>query len=472
MTPSVYQQAIYDAVEQAGDNLIIEAVAGSGKTTTIVEVVKRTPASKRVLVVAFNKHIAEELKKRFVGKFNVEVATLNGFGWRICLKQWGKIELDAFKSMGLIRRSGVTKEWHGPMAQMLGLIKAHEGSVREGLTEIADKFDVEVPTENAAAFFAKTVALYQESCDNKKVMDFDDQIAMPILHNIQVPQYDLVVVDEAQDLSPVQAALVMRAAKRLIAVGDSRQAIYGFRGADPSSMRNLAAAAKMRPLPLSICYRCAPEHVELAKQIVPHIEPNPMKAPNADAVQSWPLKDLVNAIDGDYILCRTTAPLVSECMKLISLGRKATVKGRDIGQGLITFITKLSVAADPIEKFVTAAKIFVDNERIRLAALERENALQALDDKWQTLQVLSEGCSFVADLIIRINSIFSDSATGIIFCTVHRSKGLEAERVMILRQDLMPFPKAKKPWQVEQEWNLKYVALTRSKKELIFLEGK
>jgi superfamily I DNA/RNA helicase len=72
-----------------------------------------------------------------------------------------------------------------------------------------------------------------------------------------------------------------------------------------------------------------------------------------------------------------------------------------------------------------------------------------------------------------INRIFSDEniENAVMLSTAHKSKGLEANRVMILLPHKLPlkFPQQQK-WQEAQELNLKYVALTRARKELIFVD--
>jgi len=71
-----------------------------------------------------------------------------------------------------------------------------------------------------------------------------------------------------------------------------------------------------------------------------------------------------------------------------------------------------------------------------------------------------------------IEQIFSDNGkAGVKLSSVHRAKGLEANVVWILCPDLMPHPKAEQPWEQEQEMNLKYVAITRAKRELRVVEG-
>lgn len=460
--PSKYQKAIFEFIENDTRNLMVEAVAGSGKTTTIVESLKRIDRTANVLFVAFNKHIAEELKSR-VGQGNVTCSTLNAYGWRACRSAWPAARLDASKTDSIVRELAPNRRsW--PLARMVGLMKA-TGVMDTNL--LAEKYDVELPAEREE-FLALLKAVWAESLHRTAVLDFDDQIFMPVKRMLEVPTYDVVMVDESQDLSPVQARLVLRAGRRVIAVGDSRQAIYGFRGADPEAMKSLREQAKMEVLPLSICYRCPDSHIALAKEIVPAIEGSGKDG----VVNSVKIEELAkNTASGDYVLCRTTAPLVKECMKHIAAGRKATVKGRDIGQQLKGFVEKIGLYGT-IGEFNERLKKYYDTESAKLIKLERDAALQALEDRFDTIVVLSEGATTPNDILVKIDNVFSDSEYGVVFCTVHRSKGLEGDRVFILRPDLMPFPKAKKEWMKEQEMNLKYVALTRAKKVLTLIEGK
>jgi len=91
----------------------------------------------------------------------------------------------------------------------------------------------------------------------------------------------------------------------------------------------------------------------------------------------------------------------------------------------------------------------------------------ALEDKVNTLLFIARISDSVLDLKYKIKSIFTDEIQGIVLSTVHKIKGLEADRVFIVRPDLLPMQVAK-PWQAIQEKNLQYVAYTRAKLDLIF----
>jgi superfamily I DNA/RNA helicase len=344
--------------------------------------------------------------------------------------------------------------------------------------DIADRYGIDIGDDAERIQMVQNV--YAKCLQYHTVMDFDDQVFMPIYLNLPVPSYDVVIVDESQDLNPIQQELVIKAGKRVICVGDDRQAIYGFRGADPKSMDNMREKLNADVLPLSICYRCPRKVVELAQTIVPDIE----WAPEAkDGIVENVKREIFEqrAKDGDYVLCRTTAPLVSTCLKFIREGRKAIVRGRDIGQQLMSLVNKISSDGyQPIESFRDALQQYRNAQLERLQRAEREAEIIALNDRVDTILVLIERCSRVGEIQVQVDQIFADERTladgtvikltGTVFCTVHKSKGLEADVIWILEPKLMPHPAAKTEEQKLQEMNLKYVAITRSLSELYFVE--
>ncbi len=98
-------------------------------------------------------------------------------------------------------------------------------------------------------------------------------------------------------------------------------------------------------------------------------------------------------------------------------------------------------------------------------------AIAVIEDKVATIRAIYHFCkpTCIADLLDTIANLFSDDRASVWLSTVHKAKGLEAERVFVLYPDKMPHPKAKKPWEMEQEMNGKYVALTRSKRDLFLV---
>lgn len=498
-TPSSYQQAIYSFIANEAGNAIVEAVAGSGKTSTIVESLNLVPKNKRTLFVAFNKHIAEELERR-VPPY-VEARTLHSVGFSIMKSRLGNyIKVNGNKTANILKykmfdmndKKSAQKCFKvlGACLKLTSLLKAYAIRINDfnsfDWEELAEKQGINIP-EGIDDFDQILESCFLQSVDVKGVIDYDDMIYWPTVNDVACPQYDMIFVDESQDLNPVQMQLVMKLmgqSGRLIAVGDSRQAIYGFRGADPEAMQTFGLLLQAKKLPLSICYRCGTKIVEAAKEIVPQIEPSP--AAKEGEVTTIDKETFLKEVKShEYVLCRVTADLVTNCLKLIQKGKKAMVRGRDIGEGLKDLVGDLNLKPEDdydIFRDKLQAYRMQQSEKLKYKELE----LIAMQDRVDTLDAIGsavweECCSkeqpmgdgkpvvTVREIVSKIDTIFSDVDDGVIFSTVHKSKGLEAPVVYILRPDLIPHPKAEKEWQQTQEMNLKYVAITRAREKLIWV---
>lgn len=484
MIPSKYQQAVYDFVPtmKPGMNMAIKARAGSGKTSTIVNVTSIIDSKCQTVFLAFNKNIAKELQNRV--PMHVQAATINSFGWGICMKNIKRPRLNEYKTDDILKSLVDNKDYRtcrSAVKSMIGLLKAwivlpEEVDFKWEL--IAKKYGIEIPdVDNFGAMLERVL---QQSFDLETEMDFDDQVYFPVVKNFPFPAHDFVLVDEAQDLNALQIEFVSRLSDGgcIIAVGDDRQAIYGFRGADPDALDTLIAAYNATVFPLSICYRCPTSVIKLAQEIVPDIEPSPdakegiaAKMPLDNMRKEWR--------DEDFVLCRCTAPLISECLRMIRSGKKAFVRGRDIGKNLLELLEKIVKQFGP--DISDSVERYRYQQTTKLVKMGRDSELISINDKCDTLIALymdtqedkpetnhisvHDELTFI-NIKARIEMIFADNAPGTIFSTVHKAKGLEAKRVFILEPQLMPHPMAKQDWQKKQEMNLKYVAITRATEEL------
>lgn len=280
-----------------------------------------------------------------------------------------------------------------------------------------------------------------------------------------------ILVHNCQDTNKCQIALALMSLKddgRIVAVGDEYQSIYGFRGADVDAIPNLIEHLNAETLPLSVTYRCPKSHVEQIHQLFPEIPLESAESARDGVIKSISNSDfLLEVRPTDMILCRTNAPLVTPAFELIRKGVKAIIRGRDIGSGLTVLIRKMK--ANSIEELLLKLKDHTDREVTRLKSIEKENQALAMQDKYDTIVALCEGTLSISELEDKIETIFSDSIEGVVFSSVHKAKGLEAERVYILKKELMPHKMAKLPWEMQQERNIQYVAYTRSLSELIFV---
>lgn len=482
-TPSAYQQAVFDFITGGTGHAIVRAVAGSGKTTTLVQALNLIDPRKQALFLAFNKSIAQELQARVPSY--VSARTLNSLGFGSCMANiQPRPAIDATKVRKIIKEMLPPDKarYTACIGRIVALCKAN-GIVpgipgcrplapyrADVIDSLMDAHDIEVPGpwdevyELAAEVLRRSVAL-------KEIIDFDDQLYLPVIHGWTVPQYDWVFVDEAQDLSLVQRALVKKALKpngRLVAVGDDRQAIYAFRGADSRSMEALASDFSCTDLPLSISYRCAKKIVALAKKLVPWIESNPA-APDGE-IESLPTFGPTIFSPDDMVVCRNTAPLVTLAFRLLRARVPCRIMGKDIGDGLKALINKLG--AQDIPTLLGQVAEWAKQQTAAAIAADKPEKAELIADKAECIRFLGESITSgkTRDLVAEIDLLFS-STQGVTLATVHKAKGMESRRVFILDQHLMPSRYAKTPEALQQEHNLIYVAITRAKHTLTYITG-
>jgi hypothetical protein len=289
-----------------------------------------------------------------------------------------------------------------------------------------------------------------------------------------------ILVHNCQDLNAAQRELVIKLKApngRMTFVGDEKQAIMGFAGADATSVKVIADKTQAARLPLSICYRCPKSHLDMAREIVPEIE-HAEHAEDGEVLHLDP-DDLHTTLrQGDMVLCRTNAPLISTCFQLIARGVPAKVRGRDIGKGLTFLVESVEdVKGYTWDEF---GKCLAEYEAKTIAKLSDKEGtgsqIQGLQDRAESVRLIQSQthakgqCRDAKELKVYINSLFTDSGSVIELSSVHKAKGLEADRVFILRPELLPHPRLNFRWQGEQEMNLKYVALTRAKQTLGFVQ--
>ena len=484
--PSKYQAAVYHFVEEGTGNAVVNAVAGSGKSTTLVNSLKKIPADQTVLFLAFNKAIVEELKIKVGSMPNVSIMTLHGLGSQAVNRTLWEVEVNADKYRTFTNKAiadghlvpdpfipeSSWKEFKDNILKLIDLCRLNLVNTKEGARELADKHGlVLVSNEIKYAFGAIKWGLQHD-----EEIDFTDMLFFPHIKNMRIPQYDWVFVDECQDLNTLQREIFLRCIKpdtgRFLAVGDPAQCIYGFAGADINSFKILQSQPNTINLPLSVCYRCDADIINLAQGIVPHIEARE-GAPSGEVDKTAILSDVQ---DGDMILCRTVAPLVDVCMGYIKKGVKAYVKGGDIGANLIRLIQNTN--REYMEDVMPLLNKELANIAVRYAKATKCSLQEAKEceaytnylDKVNAIEFISENISKSQSVVSRILSIFNDKAHGICLSTIHKSKGLENDRVFILCPDKMISPRAAEiEWMLEQEHNLEYVAFTRAKHYLGFI---
>lgn len=494
--PSKEQNAIAEALINTAQNLLIDAKAGAGKTTTIqllIKLVLLINPNATILLIAFNKVIVEELKER-IKDHRVEIRTSHSLGMKILndrryRKGDRRVTLNGDKAADALKV--LVKLWEYDLdteddtdkmkaiLKLSNLARLNLVSKADQIKELADRHGIDcfedIPTG--------TTELIRTLNRDTRTIDFTDMIYQTHLlrEQIKFPQYDYVFIDECQDLNAAQQFLMKSCVKRnggrFIAVGDPSQAIYGFAGADAESFAKLAATENTVTLPLNECYRCS-------KSIIAYVQKKTGSTIKAfEGKQQGPepttasVKDLR---DGDFVMCRNTLPLIKLCYHLISKGVAANIRGRDIGVTLVNLVKRskrksleglynwLEKEADRKYKQIRKA-----NPHFEDSDIKEMGSFQMMMEKHQIIKIIAESKKAIIDtddLCRAISALFTDAKNGgVLLSTVHKAKGLEFKRCFVLEPELMPSKHAKQEWQKIQENNIEYVCYTRAEEELYFI---
>ncbi|MCK5023132.1 MAG: ATP-dependent helicase [Candidatus Aenigmarchaeota archaeon] len=504
--PNTYQEAIFEWIRTGTGNAVVGALAGTGKTTTNVEALSVIPKNQSVLMTAFNKHIQVEMEKK--APDHIKVQTLHSLGLgAISSFNHGFPTVDANKVQKIFNQ--VVRSRDDKVSE---LMKKYENEINtEKKKKISDQIievnplsksfqqDIFAPVLKIVSLLKATMLPVNmdsintlihkhdisASCDSKEILsvideimminlqsttvvDFDDMIYLPVMRAMPTKKYDWVLIDECQDISKSQLFLTLKCLKetgRLLAVGDEFQAIYGFRAADPDAVQTIIKMTKANVMPLSICYRCPTSHIELAKRFVPSIE----AVPNASKGAVIPIatSELIDYIKpGDICICRNNAPLVSPAFTLLRNGVKVVIKGQDIGVGLISLIKKLK--ANSLSQLEDRLELWMEEESVK--AQRKHKSIDSIMDKYNCLLAFTDSVDRIQDLTPYIKQLFSDDNGEVTFSSIHRAKGLEADNIFFLKPSLIPSPYASQPWEMQQERNCYYIAVTRAKQNLFMVE--
>jgi len=465
------QTAIFDCIENTENHLIINAGAGTGKTTTIVEAANRINGQKAAFL-AFNKSIATELAERL--PTGVEAKTFHAFGFAAIRAAGVKTRVNNFKLNNIIKEL-LGADYHiAPLKKLVSLVKGSliSPTDRNAILGLIDEYNINFNSDREENIAIQSIPAILTLCKTQtQHIDFDDMIWLPIVNGYPFPKYDVLFVDEAQDFNEVQREMISLCVNggRCIIVGDKNQAIYGFRGADSNSIemfrqRLLKTQREISEFPLSITWRCPKSVVKEANRYVAEFNA-PDFAEEGAVIVDAPFNPQRN----DMILCRYNAPLVSAFYDLISQGKSAYVLGRDMTKGLITAVQKITknnqMGVEEFEQLFQ--KDFAYNYQ-RLLNQNKENQAMALEDKRDCIMIFVKKATTVGGIIEEIKRVFDGNDEGeIMLSTVHKAKGLEADNVYILATERMPHPYGNK-----EENNICYVAITRAKKNLFYVGPK
>lgn len=466
---SDYQKAVFRNIAKDDGHLIIDAFAGSAKTSSIIESFKYIPKGKKSIVLAFNKKIQEELQAR--APSYIEKKTFHSLGLQAIKQRFGDVEIDDYKVSNLTKEElgkGADYDLITNVCDTVAYCKYGLLDMPSQISDIIDNFGVDLCEMDKSKFISLVIKMLSQDKALTNKIDFNDMCWFPFVYNLPLGQYDYVYVDEYQDLNKSQMVMAKKLCKpadgRIILTGDLFQSLYSWRLADESVAKEIRSHGKTKVLALPISYRCPKSVIKLAQNWTPDIT-CPDTAIEGQ-IKEITLNELYSSVKaGSFILSRTNAPMIKICMNLIRSGIKANIMGRDVGKQLIYLIKKSKKKQVPA--FLKWLEDWKNEEVEKLMAknIKTENVL----DRVECLTTLCDECKTLEEVSKKINEMFDDTDEKniVILSSVHRAKGMERNDVFLLRWtfrawfDQMHF--IDKP---NEEGNIAYVAATRSKKNL------
>ena len=477
MKYSNLQLDVFDKVKNTIMNICIMATAGSGKTTTLVEIANIIPKFKKSIFLSFSKAIVEELQKRI--PMHTAASTLHSLGCKMIFARYRGLKIDNDKWFKILLYSYTEEERKEKRVfkmiyEMVDIINYARMTLTrfdiESLSAMCDHYSVTYTDEHLLK------VIEEFSVERKLIkIDFTDMIYLPVKMNLIDTQYDYVLLDEAQDLNNAQRLFVEKILKpdgRLIAVGDEKQSIYSFSGSSIDSFSKIQQRPNTITLPLSISYRCAKSVVRKAQEIysesIQYFE---------GSIEGEVREGSVGEMrEGDLVICRKTAPLISVFFQLLKRNIKAQIIGKDIETGLLNLAEKVQAQdIDTVEDKLDHELKLVEDEMKKKGFSKPTLCPKyvTLEEKVEVIKVILYNLNNPMQLTRTIRDIFAEDRRSIKLMTIHRSKGLEADRVFVIEkyngEIQCPSSRASQKWEKIQEQNLLFVAYTRAKKQLLLV---
>ena len=304
------QQAVINSTEPT---VIVNAVAGSGKTATLMHLATKY---KKGIYLAFNKAIVKDVVPKLPLGWTCK--TFNAFGLGMVKQHYSTSKVDFLKYS--------RNNYSHPSAN--ALVSKHmcmNGNISEtSWKTTCDRFKI------SHSYIKEAQELLARGQENTNVISGDDMLQYPIENGWKSDKYEIVLIDECQDLNPQQIEfLTCIPTERIVFAGDINQAIYGFRGSDPYAMDKIRDHYNPTDYELTETFRCPQEILTTVKHIVPHIF---SKKTNGQVITEGNMLN-INYPDECFIISRTNNNLVKLAYKFIKENKHFSIGG--------TFITQL-----------------------------------------------------------------------------------------------------------------------------------
>jgi superfamily I DNA/RNA helicase len=567
LKPNPYQEQIIKTFQETDKNIVISALAGTGKTTTLRRLAALKKPSEKWLYLVFNKkNQVEATRGKSPFPLGIDVKTTHSFlgsvlGENSKAGRFPQTDIAQTEKLSSLLDSRWFEEkaldlnpklkyylWPlktrvKKLAQLAKSFALHpQQNITSQLEQLIGKYRIDVTLipedkqQTANENFTKeiielTMDVLDQSMPYKahdsslhNTRDHDDTLWYAATHadELHWPHYDVVLADEVQDFNNAQMVMIKKlqeAGARIIAVGDKNQSIYMFRGADSSAFSNVENLLNnfkngSETLTLPINWRSGKNIIDYSNQAthVKNLQAGLDHAGEVSDHQTYP--EVMDSISSEWnkenklkmqtaFIARTNKPLVHTAMNLLKNNIPFVIIGRDFAEDIIKFIRKITGSGRMaknynMDNFLEAlANYKYQKEAEFKGKTKKEAELQEIRESTEALQSVLDylqeqnwhdsktGLTIrnSEDFINYLKKVFKglnvnedaedaqkfesiDPKKIVSLTTAHRSKGLEFERVYIVRNDLFPHPSAKSEEELDQEKNMQYVSYTRATHEL------
>lgn len=459
---------------KAGRNLVIEAGAGTGKSSTL-RVIAEALAPRKGLYLVFNKAAQVEAAEKFPA--NVECRTAHSLAWapvigadrrlNARLKAPRARSLDIARGLGLLSDPAFQPyKAEGALGEPVRLQPSFlAGLIVQGIRRFCMSA-AEVPTGDflpnvERLSFAGMAQLrrdlrpflaeaWAQTLDPTGAFPytFDSYLKVWQLSRPVLDGFDFIMFDEAQDASPVMIDVVARQAAQKIIVGDSCQQIYAWRGAENA----LEAFPRDNVAWLTQSFRFGPAVAQVANEVLGLIEDAELRITGTPTIDS----SIGEVAAPRALLCRTNAVAVENALRLIAEGRRVALVG----------------GADEVVRFAKAA------EDLKAGKWTSHPDL-TLFSTWDEVLAYVDADALGEDLarLVRIVEAFgsdkiaaglgrtvAEDKADITISTCHKAKGREWDTVTIAGDFPTGAEDERQP--TAEELRLLYVAVTRARVRL------
>lgn len=473
-TPTPQQVAIVSRATDTTDNFAVIARAGAAKTTTLQLIAEALPDTS-ILCIAFNKKISLEMQERLPP--NTTSKTLHALGY----KAWSdfirkRLKVDSrkvyFTTRAIIEKEPdliAREELFEDLSTILDAVNAAKAQgyippkYKGHWKSLVDKVDfyLSLPLEltDTQERIVDEVLIESFKAALAGTIDFSDMIYCPALCSVSWPVFPLTLIDEAQDLSPIDQHILKKMVKnrRIIAVGDPLQAIYGFRGALADSMDRLISRFSMDRLFLTKTFRCGENIVRNVHWRAPDMEWADTTPPGEVlTLVSWSADEIP---EDSAIICRNNAPLFTMAIRLLQGGRAPRLGNTDV----IAALVKIMKTLGKVDQQNVLSLAALDDWEETMIRRARKGAVGEIKDRAECIRLFLNAKPRLKDSIDYIQSL-AKMHGHIDLTTGHKSKGLEFNNVFFLDRDLINEG-------YEQDLNLRYVIETRAKRSLFYVKS-